>query len=317
MVDQLKLAEIFTPTARERRQKLDDCGIRIAHYTTAENAYKIVKSQSLWMRNTLNMDDYREIEHGHDLLLEYFGDNSKWNWLLSILDRCCGESGRKAIDLFNKHYDDIRRFTYIACFSEHEPKHRDHGRLSMWRAFGQGSAGVAIVLNPPKRESSAPLQAFLVPVMYYTQQMLRQELDRIFKNIESHESYLKDVSQEELFRWAFIMLVAFVTSLKHPGFEEEKEWRLIHLPKTFPSLHVAEEMQVIGGIPQVIRKVDLINNLSAGINDISIPQLLDRVIVGPTQYGYSIVESLTKLLTGIGVQNADQKVFPSKIPIRT
>ena len=317
MVDQLKLAEIFTPTARKRRQQLDDEGMRIAHYTTAESAYKILDSQSLWMRNALNMDDFREIQHGHDLLLEYFSDPSKHKWLMEILNRCCGEAGKTAIDIFGRHYQDLKRFTYITCFSQHEKEHDAHGRLSMWRAFGKGSAGIAIVLNPPRRDIAAPLQAFLVPVMYFTKTDLWNELDSIFNNIAANETLLKDVPQDQIYKWVFTMLVALVTSLKHQGFEEEKEWRLLHVPKTYPSEFVPESNQVIGGVPQLIRKIDLKNNPENGIEGISIRELVERVIIGPTQFGGAIFDSISKLLANAGVQNAEQKVFFSNIPIRT
>ncbi len=80
---------------------------------------------------------------------------------------------------------------------------------------------------------------------------------------------------------------------------------------------MAESAQVIGGLPQLIRRIDLANEAEHGIKDISIPELLDRVIIGPSQYGYSISESLSKILSETGVQNVDKKVFFSDIPIRT
>jgi hypothetical protein len=48
-----------------------------------------------------------------------------------------------------------------------------------------------------------------------------------------------------------------------------------------------------------------------------IPQLIDRVIIGPTLYPYAISEAFDRLLDKAGVANAAQRIFVSDIPLRT
>jgi len=106
-------------------------------------------------------------------------------------------------------------------------------------------------------------------------------------------------------------------SLKHPGFHEEREWRLIHSPAQFPSPYVPSATEIIGGIPQVVHKVRFENQPTVDINGIELPQLLDRVIIGPSQYAGTIGQSLVRELGEIGVENAVGKVIVSGIPLRS
>jgi hypothetical protein len=50
--------------------------------------------------------------------------------------------------------------------------------------------------------------------------------------------------------------------------------------------------------------------------DISIPTILDRVIVGPTKFPTAVVESMVHELDVAGMKDASQKVFYSQIPLR-
>jgi hypothetical protein len=70
----VRLESIFMPYARSQRIKFltDASGIRpsarFVHYTSAESALKIIESKRVWMRNTTCMADYREVQHGFEIL---------------------------------------------------------------------------------------------------------------------------------------------------------------------------------------------------------------------------------------------------------
>ena len=111
------------------------------------------------------------------------------------------------------------------------------------------------------------------------------------------------------------MLVNAALCLKHEGFQEEREWRIIHSPNRHPSPLVRASIEVIAGVPQTVYKIplggpppDLANN--------DIPHLLDRVIIGPSQYPLALHEAFVSALRGAGVQNPEQRVVMSGIPIR-
>jgi hypothetical protein len=87
-LDGLKLEGIFMPYARKQRDKMysTDKAARFVHYTSAENALKILTTKGLWMRSTVCMSDYREVQHGHDILLSYFSDEARRTKFCSALD---------------------------------------------------------------------------------------------------------------------------------------------------------------------------------------------------------------------------------------
>jgi hypothetical protein len=101
------------------------------------------------MRNTTCMSDYSEVQHGFQILLKFFSDNSRKKAFTDALDECSRDSGTEAISLFDQWWSDIEFNTYITSISEHDDKENFHGRLSMWRAFGTSTTRVAIVFNVP------------------------------------------------------------------------------------------------------------------------------------------------------------------------
>src|SRR5208283_3935066 len=75
------LEGIFVPHARRRRDEVYKFGkvtsARFVHYTSAEAALKIITQKRLWMRNAACMTDYREVQHGFEILLRFFQDKDK------------------------------------------------------------------------------------------------------------------------------------------------------------------------------------------------------------------------------------------------
>jgi hypothetical protein len=106
-------------------------------------------------------------------------------------------------------------------------------------------------------------------------------------------------------------------STKHPGFAEEREWRLIHTPEVDPSEFVLTDTVCVNRIPQRIYKIPLRDFSDRGFPGTSIPELVNRVIVGPTQYPYVVCDAFASVLSRCGVTNAHQIVHASNIPLRT
>jgi len=84
----LKLESIFMPHARKQRDEIykKQTGfeggvsrepIRFVHYTSAEAALRIITGKRIWMRNTTCMTDYREVQHGFEILRKFFSDKPK------------------------------------------------------------------------------------------------------------------------------------------------------------------------------------------------------------------------------------------------
>jgi hypothetical protein len=76
------------------------------------------------------------------------------------------------------------------------------------------------------------------------------------------------------------------------------------------------DVEVVRGIPQPVYKIPLKNIPEEGFTGATIPELLDRVIIGPTDHSFAAYEAFVSLLNEAGVENANTKVFTSHIPLR-
>ena len=115
----------------------------------------------------------------------------------------------------------------------------------------------------------------------------------------------------------FYMLVAGVTCLKHEGFREEREWRVIYSPNRLRSALIDSSTEVLGGVPQVVYRMPLDATRSNAIADIDFCRMFDRLIIGPSSYPSVMYEAFVKALEEAGVTDARDRVVRSGIPIRS
>jgi hypothetical protein len=278
----------------------------------------IISSKRIWMRNVTCMTDYSEVIHGFESVQRFFQDQQSKGAFVGALDRCSPGLGMEGLTLFDQWWSDTRFGSYIACMSEHDDEEDGHGRLSMWRAFGKTSARVALVFNLPLNEGvSAPLGVLFGPVAYLTDAQVSGELAGVAENINTHVEYLSGLDRQRLVGLVFITLVAAVLSLKHVGFREEREWRVIYSPKRSPSTLIESSIESIEGVPQTVYRFPLDGSVSAELAPLDITRLLDRVIIGPNQYSWAMYESFVAALARAGIGNAERRVVVSGIPIRS
>jgi hypothetical protein len=220
--------------------------------------------------------------------------------------------------VFDSWLPDIRFNTYISSISEHLPSEDYHGRLSMWRAFGNSPARVAFVFRLPVISGAAvSLNLMFSPVAYLTEQEVYDTITEVMHNLEDNADFLRTLDHIEIVKYIYTMLIAGVTCLKHEGFKEEREWRAIYSPGQRPSPLIESSAEVIGGVPQIIHKIPLDATVSANIAELDIAAIFDRLIIGPSPYPVAIKEAFTRALTAAGVADAKDKIFASLIPIRS
>jgi len=321
-----QLEAIFMPEARRQRVKFyrENPDPKFVHYTTAEAALSIIEQKRMWLRNTRSMVDYREVRHGFELLQRLFHENdfALQKAFIGACDACKPGAAEEAIGLFDKWWthttQSIQTRTYIASISEHGPSEDQHGRLSMWRAFGaNASARVAFVFRvPPLSGAINFLKCTFSPVAYLDEDQVRATIQTVISNIAREVDYLKTLGDKELFAWVFAMLISGVTCLKHKGFIEEREWRVIYRPGMTPSPLIAEEVKVVSGIPQVIYKLPLDKMVADEVSGIDLVTMFHSLIIGPASEPWVMYEAFTRALKGAGVADADGRVLTSGIPIR-
>jgi hypothetical protein len=220
--------------------------------------------------------------------------------------------------LFDGWFRDTSLNTYISSISEHMPSEDSHGRLSMWRAFGGNTARVAFVLKVPYQSGiSEVLPIMFSPVGYLSTEGVHGVLREVIENINNERAFLQSIERPHLVGMVFTMLLAAVTCLKHEGFEEEREWRVIYSPKRQPSPLMKSVITEISGVPQPVYLLPLDGSISPALADIDFATMFDRLIIGPSPYPWPMYESFSEALSKAGVENAGERVFISGIPIRS
>jgi len=324
----MKLEGIFMPQGRRQREAYKERmtpgaapeSLRFVHYTSAEAALNIIKSKRIWMRNTMCMSDYSEVQHGFSILEKFFRDKPKLVQFKEALDTCMPGAAGEAIDRFNHWWADIRLNTYITSISEHDGQEDLHGRLSMWRAFGGSTTRVAIVLNIPwLSESGDALHLLFSPVAYLTESETHAVIHEVISNVAANRDFLCSVDNETIINCVFNMLLAAVACLKHEGFHEEREWRAIYSPGRWSSDLMESAIEVVAGVPQRIYKIPLDESVSPTLHDLEFSRSFDRLIIGPSQYAVPMCEAFHAALTEAGVpqHTEKQRIFISGIPIRS
>jgi hypothetical protein len=320
----MQLEAIFMPYATKERRKLYEPngyqGAKFVHYTTAEAALGIITSKRLWMRNATCMTDYREVQHGFAMLNQYFADETKRNTFTAALDNCHPGAAMDAINLFNQWWGDLQSQTFIASISVHDDKAEDqHGRLSMWRAFGGSNPRVAIVFRAPWYSGATEgLNVMFSPVAYFSQTQVEAEIAAVIANISENADFVRGTERTQVTDTVFAMLVAGVVCLKHEGFLEEREWRVIYGPKRNPSpiMEAETETRSIAGVPQLIYKMPLDAAVAPQGAALDVARIFDRLIIGPSPYSLAMHQAFAAALTKAGVADAGARVVFSGIPIR-
>jgi hypothetical protein len=186
-----KLVHILFPYNMRKSDKIKKKRGRFVHYTSAENALKIINSRCIWMRNTTCMSDYREVNHGLDALNRYFGNATNKQAFTDALNGCSAGIAEEAFNLFNQWWQNTQLQTFITSISEHDDREDVHGRLSMWRAFGNSTARVALVIKSSLDiGKNLALGVTLNPVGYFTDEELAHELDLIVRNVRDNQAFL-------------------------------------------------------------------------------------------------------------------------------
>lgn len=315
-IDWGRVNEVLMPYATEAHARVEG-GTRFVHYTSAKSALEILQSRCMWMRNATCMNDYNEMRHGLRCLIEAFSGpaGSAFN---GALNACYTDLAAELDAKFTAVVPHLIEHTYIACVSEHSDDEELYGRLSMWRAYGN-TTGAALVFNngPFIRPNEAHL-IWTTPVAYIDASGFRGQIQRIAEQMEAQRDLLKMLSREDLLDAVFRTLIFAVVSSKHEGFKEEREWRIVHLPMIWPSSaeRLPLDQVALGGVPQPIFKIPMVDYPDEGFHGATIPDLIDRVIVGPTQYPAATRTALAQVLGNAGVENPFDRVHCSDVTLR-
>ncbi|WLS03106.1 DUF2971 domain-containing protein [Shinella oryzae] len=308
------LMQLFHPFAFSKMMVAATSGLRFVHYTTADTAMKIINNEEVWMRKSTCMNDFNEIEHGFNCLQRAYKEHKER--FSAFFDPRFPGFSEKLEERFNSWLPSFRNSTYVSCISEHEASEDIIGRLSMWRAYG-GPTGVAIVVNSaPFLRPTDALNAYTSPVAYLSEMQFSDNFSGLLNGFEEAEQLIDTLSEDSLLGHLFEVFRMATLCTKHPGFAEEKEWRIIYSPSLGESLRITQDIFTFGGVPQKIFKIPLKNFPEEGLYGIEVKELVERIIVGPTEFPVEIKEALAVALEAKGVEQPLGMIWISDIPLR-
>ena len=293
---------------------------QLVHYTSASATMSILnpRDPAIWLRSTRCMNDRQEVDGGIARIGAVMSDQSIVTRLWSALNSCHENISLDVSKLLDETMPTLSYATWIACLSEHLPKEDRSGRLSMWRGYGGNDTGVAIVLNKDFLRSPTVegLRVFASPAFYGENIQLRDLIFSMISAIEANCSRLQKVEPQRIAHCVRMMLAFAAVSIKHHGFDEEREWRLVHLPTIFSSPAIVQERVTFRGVPQRIFKIPLADQPDHGISGISASNLIRKLIIGPSQFADTIAAAFAEQLHELGVAEPWSKIQVSDIPLR-
>ena len=313
MNDFLNMEKIFCPTRIENAQNFMKDGSKFAYYTNASTAVEIIRNQEIWLRNALIMNDYSEISYGLKLFRNGLESQAgqEFGKALNSIELNLFD---KTMEWFETLEETILTDTFITCLSSHFPSENQHGRLSMWRAYGN----TALVVNhSPFLNENAYSGIYSVPVHYWNQTDFDSELSKVARLIDENNCYLKNAEKSSIQRGIYSLLLSTAIGTKHPGFAEEMELRIFTIP-TFSATcdKIVKRIVTIHDVPQEVVILPLIRDSDYGVQ-LDLPNILDNIIVGPTPYPFSMQKAFVQVLEKVGVGSAWDRVSVSEIPLRT
>ena len=290
------------------------------HYTSAEALLGILQSGSLWATDIRFLNDTAEFSFAYRVLLRELHNRA---------GRLRNERVRSIVqDELAEAASRTNASAYVISFSEHG------NALSQWRAYAPRD-GVAIGFHPGALrsvedfalskcqylsedtvETSAGRRALmeLVDDVYesvrWTARLIQQEARK-----KTHTEASRLEAQMEQTSMVTSQLIWTALKVKHGGFSEEREWRLIDNSDAVPLVHsTGDDSQerlkfrrgVFGVTPYIVATLPA--------NWRGAPLGIARVIVGPSA-NVALTTSSIKDLLRIRLRSS-APVVPCNIPFR-
>lgn len=187
----------------------------------------------------------------------------------------------------------------------------------MWRAYG-GNANVCLAFNTDAFVNEQDAYSVnIAPVDYRGVIGISEELSRMRDAMIANKEMLKAIPPETVTFNLKYALDIMLLSTKHPGFREENEWRIIYRPPAPPIIpDVPSKVVCIDGIVQTVFYLPMVDVPEKGITKANLNELLSHIIIGPTPNENVVYNAFVRLLRESNVDNPEERVRVSGIPLR-
>lgn len=277
------------------------------HYTSVEGLLGITEKASIWGTNVLYLNDASEFNYAKNLLSNEiksfceanpdFKTGTSWGYFFF-------ESLENNI---NKLLPSGNYSCYVCSFSE------ESDLLSQWRGYCKDGSGFSLGFALSSLQSCVRRAGFVIKSCLYDEreqinavgELVRKASDRfvleVGKTGENWDSKFKYIAADILIE--FIQLAPF---LKHPKFEEEREWRIV---ANLQTNKVKSLIKFRPGGTMIVPYIEI----QLPIAEESL--MIDEVYIGPTSEREISMASVELLLKAKNV--ICSKVKCSTIPYRS
>lgn len=298
----------------------------IAHYTTLNTFEKIIENKEIWFSHPYYMNDYMEFRLGMETIRPLLFNTPTFR------DIFTEESDYKVFDkylhdywkyFFTTNTTNEMRDVYVFCLSQHDLSPDKHGKLSMWRGYGDVGNGVAIVFDLSKITYIENSPLVIEKVDYTSKEECEEKCNNKIKEFLGHLKEL-NFSSEGLHYPAFSLIqwaIKISLYIKHDGFSEEKEWRISYIKQAFNqdkdkllesmlSYHITDR----GIQPKFKFKISPIKNITP--DDLSLSKIIHSIIIGPTISSDLSRDMIKRMLIKHKETKLIDKIQVSDIPFR-
>jgi len=281
------------------------------HYTDAAGLVGIVTTAELWATDALYLNDASEFTYIFELIGEEL-QQIKESWHLHPP----GAAEVVGMIEFARELalDALRDKTsfFVACFCE------EKDLLSQWRGYARGTGGFAIGFKRIEKERLAPdypSASWKFERVGYDPLMQRAEIRKQLKKAMKHNKPTGESFDDLMDAWHsfkdgyFGAIGSKALLYKHPGFAEEKEWRI--------TIRRSRDELISAGLPRFrTGSLGPVPYLPVVEHSPTSPCRLPigEIVIGPTQ-NPGLVERSTRLL--LGSSGYDEVIIThSTIPLR-
>lgn len=290
----------------------------LAHYTSVAVLDMMMGNDEIWFSNPLYMNDLEELRFGMLEGANAFRTSPELRAAFTdeqLYERLMVHFNHLFVEFDTKHALN----TYVMCLARHAPENND-GLLSMWRGYGAGGSGVAIVFDTTKINVTESSPFIIGAVKYGTR---AERLEWIATKIKGLAEVVvgSTPSDKELFYVAYYWierLKVFSLFTKHTGFHEEQEWRIVYMSERdkedkLKDMH-GYAITSRGVEPKLKFKVKPLEGLFG--EHLSLEGVVDRIILGPTTSTFLAANAVKRILSHRGKHALAEKIVPSSIPFR-
>ncbi len=285
------------------------------HYTGAAAIRGILQTGRLWASGAQYMNDWMEVVYGYDIIM---------NGLRDLVEK------RKLPERSRAVFTDVLRLmespdspfidAYFVAFCE------KGNLLSQWRAYA-GTQGFAIEFDPLviKGEltltTTAPARNLRMAKVEYDQRKqkngFRELIDELTETIEDTKfDHGKGSVRPALVEFSRMVLSSWAATVKHPGFEEEQEWRVIFQPLITAEEKYLSTMEFVVRLegPEFVTHVEFMPDKKVlGKRGHLLP--IKSIICGPSVMMRTTMRALEILLRNNGYDSV--VIRKSEIPARS